>query len=274
VGAGWGGAQGRFAHPATPGSRTVNWLTYRHWRRLPGQPGEVIEGPITNVRAYNQTRPQRAENVHAVTDLLLSFRLGQVDGEGELLVRATDGREQFEIRMNPAVGSYEVFVGSEALGSKARGRLPEKTSGLHVEVSLFDRQFLLAFDGRPAVVYPYEPTEPEPEPTSRALAIGSRGLGVQLHQLRVYRDVYHTHPVGVKGRWGLDRPVRLVAGEYFVLGDNSLISEDSRTWPDGPGLSADLLVGRPLVVHYPAQRIRLGAWEFQVPDPRRIRYIR
>jgi signal peptidase I len=36
--------------------------------------------------------------------------------------------------------------------------------------------------------------------------------------------------------------------EYFVLGDNSAVSDDSRSWPGGPGLDAKLLVGRPIGV--------------------------
>jgi signal peptidase I len=36
--------------------------------------------------------------------------------------------------------------------------------------------------------------------------------------------------------------------EYFVLGDNAAISDDSRNWPAGPGLDARLLLGRPLNV--------------------------
>jgi signal peptidase I len=274
VGTGWGGAEGRFAHPAVPGSSSVSWLTYRHWRRVPGRPGKVAEGPITNVRGYNQGRGQRAENIHPVTDLLLSFRVVRIFGEGELWVRATDGCEQFDVRMETGHRSYEVFANGDPLGSAGRGKLPARTADLHVEVSLFDRQFLLAFDGHPAMVWPYQRADPEPSPTSRPLAIGSRGPGVQLRDLRVYRDVYYTHPVGVKGRWGLEQPVRLGADEYFVLGDNSPVSEDSRTWPDGPAVPTSLLVGKPLLVHFPARRIGLGPWHFQVPDPARIRYIR
>ena len=133
---------------------------------------------------------------------------------------------------------------------------------------------LLALDGRRVMAYPYEPSDGPLESTSRPLAIGSRGLGVELKDVRVYRDVYYGCPVGPKGRWGLNNPVRVGGEEYFVLGDNSPISADSRTWPQGAAVPAELVLGKPFLVHFPARQIELGRWHFQVPDPAGIRYIR
>jgi signal peptidase I len=42
--------------------------------------------------------------------------------------------------------------------------------------------------------------------------------------------------------------LRLGPTEYFVLGDNAAISDDSRSWPAGPVLDAKLLVGKALGV--------------------------
>jgi signal peptidase I len=41
---------------------------------------------------------------------------------------------------------------------------------------------------------------------------------------------------------------RLNPGEYFVVGDNGAVSEDSRNWLARPGLDEKLLIGKPICV--------------------------
>ena len=76
---------------------------------------------------------------------------------------------------------------------------------------------------------------PPADPPACPLALGVEGLEVTVGDLRVYRDVYYTDPVGSRGHRGSSRPVPLGAGQYYVLGDNSPVSEDSRHWPAGGG---------------------------------------
>ncbi|MHC4177600.1 MAG: S26 family signal peptidase [Planctomycetota bacterium] len=270
----WVSQGGRFARPETSDKEPEDdWLEYRHWWRVPGRAGEVRESPITDLCGYNQTRPRREEEVHPVADLLLSLRLVRTSGRGSLVIRASDGRDEFQVRIDPSRGSYEVLRNRRPVQGTA-GELPSLAQGLTVEVSLFDRQLLLAFDGRVAVTVPYDPSKRR-QPTSRPLAIGSLGgPEVEIRDLRVYRDVYYTHPIGLRRRRDPDEPVGLAADEYYVLGDNSPISQDSRTWAEGPAVGTKLLVGKPLLVHYPARIVELGPWRFQVPDPGKIRYIR
>ncbi len=269
----WGSDRGRFAHPAASPADPIDWLTYRHWQRAPGNQDQVRTGPVTDLCAYNQTRPRRWEDVHPVTDLMLVFRLVETFGSGLLVVRATDGQEEFELRLDAAERRYEVFHNGRPVAGTRR-RIAQSLENLEVAVSLFDQQFLLALGGRSEVVWPYVRSDGPWQPVARPLAIGSQGLGVRLERLHVYRDVYYTVPIGLEDRPGLGRPYRLDCDEYFVLGDNSPISDDSRSWPAGPALKETLLVGKPLVVAYSPRQVSLGTWVFHIPDPAKIRYIR
>jgi signal peptidase I len=59
-----------------------------------------------------------------------------------------------------------------------------------------------------------------------------------------------------------------------VLGDNSPVSEDSRTWPGQGVVDAKLLIGKPLAA-IPSAPVSLWGWRhFQVPNPLEMRYIR
>ena len=279
-GNGWQSDAGRFSHAAASEASAVDWLVYRHWRRLSagaispieGQPEHSIqpttcESPVTDLCGYDQSQPRREEDVHPVADLLLSVQLEETTGLGELILRATDGGEEFSARLlfgnhsqggeegdrsmfsdgaetrvqanrpkngpvpaRPEQPHYEILRQGQPIAG-AVGDIPTRTGGRTIEFSLIDRQVLLAFDGRTAISLAYDCPEPPPTPPTAPLAIGVKGLGVVLSDLRVYRDVYYTHPIGLLGDRGLTEPVRLADDEYYVLGDNSPVSEDSRTWP-------------------------------------------
>lgn len=60
-------------------------------------------------------------------------------------------------------------------------------------------------------------------------------------------------PMAIYGTEG--HPITLGSDEYFVLGDNSPISGDSRYWPTQPHESQ--LVGHVTLIYWPLQRIRV-----------------
>ena len=97
---------------------------------------------------------------------------------------------------------------------------------------------------------------------------------MEVATLQLFRDVYYSDTVG---RRAIDRPVHLRANVYFVLGDNSPVSQDSRSWNNQTVLTHDLLLGKPLVVHLPSRKkkIRIGELEteIRIPELSRMRYI-
>ena len=71
-------------------------------------------------------------------------------------------------------------------------------------------------------------------------------------------------------------PVTLGPKEYFVLGDNSGNSQDSRKWPS-PGVPEADFIGKPFLVHQPLRmgRVTVGGQEraFQTLDWSRMRWL-
>jgi signal peptidase I len=250
-------------HAAGREDEPIDWLVYHHGR-----------SPVTDLCGYNPSQPRREEDVHPVTDLRLSFRLGDVSGSGTFRVRASDGRDSFEARLtfDGDQPRYRVYRNGRPL-SDAPGKFSAAGGNRLVEVSLVDQQFLLAVDGQTLWAESYERPEPPPIPPSSPLAIGVQGLQVTIGGLRIDRDVYYTDPMGSRGHRRGRRAVRLGTGQYYVLGDNSPVSEDSRRWPEWGEVDAKLLVGKPLAAVTPTRLSLAGWWHFQVPNPAQIRYI-
>ncbi|MBN1846201.1 MAG: signal peptidase I [Sedimentisphaerales bacterium] len=99
-----------------------------------------------------------------------------------------------------------------------------------------------------------------------SVALEAAGGGFALRQVALYRDVHYTqHDInGSPGRGTEEgQPFQLGKDEFFVLGDNSPQSHDSRFWnepgksngskPYPPGIvPRDYLIGRAFFVYWPA----------------------
>jgi len=275
----WQSHDGRYWRPpaetnaaAARGGDEIDWLSYVHWRRRPGASYEIEEAPITDQCGYNQTRA--VIEGYPVRDLLLSCRL-RTSGRGRAAFFATDGQSQFLLQWEPAARRAELRQ-EGALVASAGDLSSPGADEIALELVLVDQQFVLALDGVVKLSHRYRPSAAPFHPTARPLAIGSQGLGLELRDIKVFRDVYYTPPrknlPGAANLVGGGRQYQLGADEYFVLGDNSPLSSDSREHFDAPGIPRDLLLGKPFLVYFPS-RSWGGAGGFQVPDPARIRYI-
>ena len=230
--------------------------------------------PVTDEYGYNRDLPWH--NPLDVHDLMCEFQLAFHRGEGEFVVQMRVADQTMRGVFDVESRQVQLYVNSDPR--------PVRTAEFdelwlnepaRVEMSLFDRQVILAVNGEPVFTsYPFQIGQEESASDRHPIQIGARGLKVQVSELKVYRDVYYTNG---KGRHGVNEPCPLGDGEYFMLGDNSPVSLDSRSWVNA-AVSREQLLGKPLFVHLPSKpgKFRWGNHEinFRVPDFSRIRYVR
>jgi signal peptidase I len=276
---GWKHEHGGFVHSAVDAPRrwVDDWLVYKHW-----DPSRAQYGPVRDFYAYNGGE-LRAEN--EVRDFAIEARLKVSDSVDSITLAIRSGSDQFLVRV-PVTrqGSVEVLRNDhrEKLADihnafEEKGLWPRT---LLLEAAVCDQRVQVAIDGKPlfAPIDYDDPARGGP-PTESPVALGVRGGDLEVADLRVFRDVYYTSSLANTPRHSQVAlgEARLGLDQYFVLGDNSPVSNDSRFWSEGPVVQGSMFVGKPFLVHLPGQAVALkvfGRSVCWVPDPRRIRYIR
>jgi signal peptidase I len=159
----------------------------------------------------------------------------------------------------------------DALGSATGVALvPGRAHAL--EFAFVDRRASFAIDGKEVVpAADLEPAANRGE-VRRPLQLGARGCRLVVRGLRLSRDIHYTQ----YGEHGTRHPVALGPEEYFVLGDNSGNSQDSRKW-ERPGVPEGDFIGKPFLVHQPLKlgRVSAGGRDrvFQTLDWSRLRWL-
>lgn len=230
----------RFFHPA---SAVESASENRDWIAFGMDTGDSPRIPDT--LGYNQGIPRRNETVTEVPDFGVMCKIQKVSQLGVLHIRICSRNDVFELRLDLKDGigrlshcDREVFEGFAAKDY----RLP-----LELLFAVFDHQVFVVLGGRTVVENRYSPRlEPELKPRF-ALGFGACLLGCELDEVRVFRDLYYAPPPFSRTARGFGKPILLAADTYYCLGDNIAVSEDSRTWRQGPEVHASLILGRPVV---------------------------
>lgn len=229
--------------------------------------------PLTDDYGYNPAEGGTIPN--PVRDVMVACRVQWQRGSGEFALRMNDGSQNYACVFDASRREVRLVSG-ENEEAVATGEWPKSidTGAATFEMSLIDQQVVVAVDGSP-VLPPWPVKIPDGTPVPRRMIqIGARGLDLRIDQLKVFRDVYYTTS---RGRNGINRPFELKDDEYFVMGDNSPVSHDSRRWDEAP-VHRSLLLGKPFLVHLPSKpgRLRIGKYEMhlRLPDTQRIRLLR
>jgi signal peptidase I len=275
---GWRAEGTRLVHrPTADASDTIDWVEYRHW-----DPDRGRYAPVYDFNAYNGG-DLRGENV--VNDLMIEARLTVGPDARAVALRLDSGADRFVVTLPVGgEGTPEVIRNGRRVAlTRPRTDLPALCPTgrpVRLEASVMDRRLMVAIDGT-LLFDPIDFDDPAIGPGGRssALALGVRGGSMTVEGFRVFRDVYYTCVMtGMPRRpFGVESPYQLGPDEFFVLGDNSPVSNDSRFWVGSPVVRGDLFLGKPFLVHLPGQVVPLqvfGRSVYWVPDPREIRYIR
>jgi signal peptidase I len=243
-------------------------LTYRHWN-LDTKEQEAVGdwlgyngGPSERRNGFARRRPVSAPD--PVHDFAVEFDLEVVAGAGVFALRLTDGtdsvRADLPINHDPAsVAPIRVTRDdSNDTVDGVTGLTPGRT--YRVEFALVDRRVSLAIDGKEVVAsldLPFDPpTRARRGGMSRPLQIGVQGASVVVRNLRLFRDIHYLSVGKAGDGWQLGKD------EYFVLGDNTSNSHDSRLWMlDGspvPGVPEADFIGKPFLIHQPLRLGRIG----------------
>ncbi|HEY3790160.1 MAG TPA: signal peptidase I [Urbifossiella sp.] len=246
-------------------------LEYRHVNLDDGR-----EEAIKSGNSYDGG-VRRESNVYPIHDFILrcDVEVGAANAESSFACRLFDGRD--------AVAA-EVFVGKGPAGqirmvhdklgviSSAAKVSFESGHSYSLEFALVDRRASFAIDGKVVMAPADLPVEPKRGEVKRPLHLGARGCKITVKNLILDRDIHYTQA----GTHGTRIPARLGPTDYFLLGDNSGNSQDSREWPE-PGVPEADFIGKPFLIHQP---LRLGGVtvggrdrSYQTLDWSRLRWL-
>jgi signal peptidase I len=280
-------------------------LRYRHYlptaeEWIAAKAGESLAGKarprlIDDFQPYNAiaTRP------HWVGDLALEFKLeNRGAGGGELTIDLVEAGKAHRCTFDLRLGRVRLAVAGAAPEDAPKAVVPVRGAGSwKILFANIDDELSLFIDGRKVefgratfwdrsiddaeAAQPYDgELEPGMNQASDLAPAGIRVTGAQVRvsDLRLLRDVFYIGALDVGARPGeliererLDFP--LDAGQFFVLGDNSAASKDSRMWLEGHHVDRSLLIGRALVIFWPhavpagwSIPVKIGGSELRLPS--------
>jgi len=215
--------------------------------------------PFSDWLAYDVENqgPGSGWSPHVVGDLMLKFDYTRTAGDGPLRLRLSKGGDTFIAELTPTAarllkrGAGETTETELAAATLSLGRRPSR-----IEFQNVDYRVSLYVNGDELLATTPEQYRPDPQrllaefdqrnaPPLPAVEITAERQTSSIEHVSLWRDVYYlndgrrtpTSERSSKPFWASpaafpENVMPLGSGEYFVLGDNSLMSLDARGWAD------------------------------------------
>ena len=204
------------------------------------------------------------------SDLMVRFFISSTNSQGRVGIALSKYETTYEawIDLTGEMTIAKTEKGGKATDLVRMGPVPISKSAL-VKFANVDHQLIFQF-GSKKLVYdlgrgPEDAGQIKPDIPPQVKIFGSGKL--TLSHIAILRDIHYTEVKfirsGEPGRAAQGNPFTLAKDEFFVLGDNSPNSEDSRWW-DRRGMAnwglsyrqgivpRDYLVGKALFVYWPS----------------------
>jgi signal peptidase I len=286
-----------FTLETAPGNDHVAWLQYRHWVPRDGGNDWVLSN-ITDSYGYNSAAGNAMAGGVVCTDLGLRTSVTARSPASAVVfhLRAYKDDFRFELTAKGSQNPTKVWVNGKVVAQSAEGVLtPGKPA--EVQVANVDHKVMLVVNGERPVKpvsadqqvtaegdvtyearslsaderYAYDdPIDVDARHMATEVDVGAHGGAVDIAYLRLDRDVfYRNEPEGYMSRHEAEdhnrgsqgNPFALREGEYFVCGDNSPRSLDSRLWSlPRPVVPQRNLVGKAFFVYWPS-----AGWRYGIP---------
>jgi len=243
------------------GSTTARWKRNRSDGSLTAdaldsdQPVTVAFGrPVLDLCAYNGTHISSLMALDAAEGeevgdcrMELSLKVEQCGKAAKCGVgmEITEDDHSFVLFVPAAQGGKAVLSDNGSVVAENKDAALRRGRSARIVLENHDDLVVAELDGKAIMQHAYK-GNPKPAAPHKRLAFGAAGAKVLFDRVRIQRDVYYLP--------GREDEYKLGKDSYFVLGDNSPESSDSRAWNDVP---ADNLLGEAFAIFWPVHDIGL-----------------
>jgi signal peptidase I len=213
---------------------------------------------------------------YAVHDFLVEFDVEVLsDGPGLIVCSMADGADRATVNLTAGNGeqaAHSLKVQNEADPHSVTRSTFKKGKKHHVEMAIVDRRVSVAVDRKEYFTVDL-PEHSQRNDITAPFDLGAWGVDATFTNIKLYRDIYYR----ASGQNATTSPLKLGPDEYFMLGDNSVNSDDGRSWQI-PGVPQRNFLGKPFLLHQPTRPGTLTlagrTYPIRTIDWGRIRWLR